>query len=425
MEAVSVRFGRGVLRELGPEAAQLGFKRVAVFTDRNVRRLEFFERAIRSLRDNSVQFVVYDEVAIEPTDVSFKEAARFAIDSQCDSYISIGGGSVIDTAKAANLYSTHRQFAFLDFVNAPIGRALAPPSPLQPHIACPTTCGTGSECTGFAVCDILSMKAKTGIGHKFLKPTLALIDVTTTHTLTPSVILASGYDVMCHAIESYTAIPHSQRSGYDAARPHIRPLHQGSNPYSDMGCLAAVEIAAKYLLSAVNDATDIVAREQLMYAAMLAGTAMGNAGTHLPHGMSYPVSGNVRHWAPPDGYPTAGAIIPHGISVMLNAPAAFEFTAAACPDKHIRVARILDETLVGTSIDAADAGIALSHSLLPFMERTGGLMPKGLAEVGFSDDDIEALVAGALPQKRVLNNSPRPVGPDDLRALYKRAMRYR
>lgn len=201
---------------------------------------------------------------------------------------------------------------------------------LKPHIACPTTSGTGAECTGFAVFDLIKMGSKTGLGHKYLIPSMAIIDPDFTDSLPAAVVAASGFDVLSHALESYTARPYNARPLPSGTTPlnMVRPIHQGSNPYSDFGCLEALKLCGQYLVRAVNDPTDKEARSQMLFAATLAGVSMGNAGTQIPHGLSYPVSGlgiyGKYHPGPTSGYPPQAPIIPHGFSVMLHAPSVCE-----------------------------------------------------------------------------------------------------
>ena len=412
----SIVFGPGVLGELGEHAKALGMARVALFTDKRIGRLHFFESARDSLRRAGLSVALYDEVKVEPTDKSFLEATRFAADGAFDGYVSVGGGSVMDTCKAANLYATWPA-DFLDYVNAPIGRGKPVPGALRPHIACPTTCGTGSESTGITIFDLLSMQVKTGIASRRLRPSLALIDPTATHTLPKEVVAASGFDVLSHALESYTARPYTSRAKSD--RPSLRPMSQGANPWSDLGCEGALKLLGQNLARAVNDASDTEARDNMMYAATLAGIAFGNSGVHVPHGMAYSVAGLVREFRPA-GYPQDEPIVPHGMSVIVNAPSVFRFTASACPERHLHGALCLGAETRGASKD--DAGEVLARHIIGLMQQTG--IPNGIAGVGYRDGDIGALCEGAFAQQRLLTNSPRPVGKDDLAGLYRGAMQY-
>lgn len=412
----SIIFGPGVLAELGEYAGALGMTRVALFTDQRIGALPFFAEARDSLRDAGLTVAVYDAVKVEPSDKSFLDAARFAADGAFDGYVSVGGGSVIDTCKAANLYATYPA-DFLTYVNAPIGAGRPVPGALKPHIACPTTCGTGSECTGIAIFDLLAMQVKTGIASRRLRPSLALIDPATTYTLPKEVVAASGFDVLSHALESYTARPYTSRA--KPGRASLRPMSQGANPWSDLGCEGALKLLGQHLVRAVNDAADTEARDNMMYAATLAGIAFGNSGVHVPHGMAYSVAGLVRDFRPA-GYPRDEPIVPHGMSVIVNAPSVFRFTASACPERHLHGATLLGADTRGAS--DADAGEVLAHHLIALMKQTG--IPNGIAGVGYHDGDIGALCEGAFAQQRLLTNSPRPVDRDDLAGLYRGAMRY-
>lgn len=414
VSSAEVTFGRGALRELGPLVQATGARRVGLFTDPVVASLDAVDRARRSLRDAGLDVVVYDGVHVEPTDASFLEAARFAREGRFEAYVSVGGGSVIDTCKAAALYATHPA-DFLTYVNAPVGEGRAVPGPLPPHVACPTTSGTGSELTGIAVCDVLALRAKTGIASRLLRPTRAVVDPDATRTLPGAVVAASGFDVLCHAVESYTARPFTARDR--PASPAARPMSQGANPWSDLGSAEALRLTGRYLVRAVHDATDDEARGQMMWAATLAGVAFGNAGVHLPHAMAYAVAGLVRDFRL-RGYPDAEPMVPHGLSVVIGAPAAFRFTAVSAPARHLEAAALLGADVRGAA--EADAGDLLARTLAALMVDAG--LPVGLGALGYGEADVEALVAGTAVQKRLLDNAPRAVSHDDLAAVFRAAL---
>ncbi len=416
IDGARLTYGRGVLREVGDIAKNLGMRRAALFVDPHLRHFEFVSTVEQSLKDAKVDTVVYDEIVVEPTDASFRRAAAFAVDGRFDGFISIGGGSTIDTAKAADLYSTYPA-DFMDYVNPPIGAGKPVPGPLKPHIACPTTSGTGSECTGIAIFDYLEMQAKTGIRARELRPTIGVVDPDVTRTLPPMVVASSGFDVLSHALESYTALPYTRRPR--VPRGGARPLSQGANPYSDVGCLEALTILGRHIVRATKDPNDDEARERMLFAAMLAGIAFGNAGCHLPHGMSYAVSGLVKEFRAPD-YDPKYPLIPHGMSVILNAPAVFRFTAAACPERHLEAAERLGADVRDVAL--SEAGEALSERIIELMKATG--IPNGLSAVGYTAQDVEALTDGAFPQKGLINNAPRETSREQLRDLYIGALAY-
>ena len=416
VDASAIAFGPGVLSEAGDHAASLGLRRIALMTDKTLSPLPHVAAVRESLKAAGLDVVLYDEVRVEPTDDSFLAAARFANEGAFDGFVSVGGGSVIDTCKAANLYATYPA-EFLTYVNAPIGGGQPVPGPLKPHIACPTTCGTGSECTGIAVFDLLAMQAKTGIVSRRLRPTQALVDPVCTETLPKNVVAASAFDVLSHALESYTAQPYSKRAA--PKQPRLRPMSQGANPWSDLGCREALRILGGNLVPAVVEADGQAARHQLMWAATLAGIAFGNAGCHAPHGMSYSVSGLVRDYQPA-GYPTDEPIVPHGMSVIVNAPSVFRYTASACPSRHLEAAAWLGADVGGAG--EGDAGEVVAGQIIAMMKAAD--VPNGIGGVGYGEADIVALTEGAFPQRRLFDNAPLDIGKDDLAGLYRGALSY-
>ncbi len=414
MAASGIRFGAGATREAGADLADLGLHHALVFTDPILRQMAPVATVLQSLEDNGIAYTLFDRVRVEPSDESLLEAIRFATENPHDAVVAIGGGSTIDTAKAANLYACWPA-DFLDYVNQPIGKGKPLPGPLKPLIAIPTTAGTGSETTGVAIFDYKPLRAKTGIAHRRLKPTLGIIDPDNTRSLPAAVAASSGLDVLCHAIESFTAIPYTDR--LRPGRPILRPAYQGSNPISDIWSMEALRLTAKYIRRAVADSSDEEARANMMLAAAYAGVGFGNAGVHLPHGMSYPVSGLVRDYKAP-GYTSDHPLVPHGVSVILNAPAVFRFTASVSPERHLIAAEALgaDTSRANTN----DAGKIISDQLITMMHDLG--MPNGLKALGYTSSDIPALVEGTLPQHRVTKLSPRPAGREELAALFEDAM---
>jgi hydroxyacid-oxoacid transhydrogenase len=415
----TVTFGSGCLAEAGGHALELRLRRAALFTDRQLRDSAPVAAVRGSLAAAGIDVALYDEVVIEPTTASFQEAARFAAEGNFDGYVSVGGGSVIDTCKAANLYATHPA-EFMTYVNAPIGAGQKVPGPLKPHVACPTTSGTGSETTGISIFNLTEINAKTGIISRRLIPTLALIDPSVTATLPRNVVAASGFDCMSHALESLTARPWPRR--LNPARGVSRPVSQGANPFSDGLATQALKAVGAYLIRALSDGSDAEARAEMMYAAMLAGIAFNAAGCHLPHGLSYAVSGLARDFHVP-GYPAGKTLVPHGMAVVLNNPSVWRYTAGCCPERHALGASCLGaETRDLRPGDAAEAGEALAGRVIALMRAAG--MPNGLSELGLAAKDLGALAAAAEPQWRVIRNAPKDVSRDDLKGLFSAAMRY-
>jgi hydroxyacid-oxoacid transhydrogenase len=388
MDTSSIKFGPGVTREVGWDMQEQGASRVMVVTDPNLTGSEPVTVALDSLNDYGIDAVLFDQASVEPTDISFKAAIKFAEEKKFDGFVAVGGGSSMDTAKVANLYSTYPA-DFMTYVNPPVGEGKPVPGPLKPLVAVPTTAGTGSETTGVAIFDYLEMRAKTGIAHRALRPAKGIVDPNNTRTLPKMVAACTGLDQLTHALESITALPYHQRPAPES--PKMRPAYQGANPISDIWASRSTEMISKNLVRVIEDPDDDEARSQVMLAATLAGIGFGNAGVHLAHGMSYPVAGMVRDYVP-DGYPPGHALVPHGMAVVLNAPAVFRFTAPANPELHLYAARLMGMRKVD--------------------------MPNGLNAVGFSSDDVDKLVEGTIPQHRVTKLSPRPASPEDLKQLF-------
>jgi alcohol dehydrogenase class IV len=409
-------FGAGVLAEAGENARDLGLRRVGLFTDARLAHGEHVAKVKASLAAAGVDVAVYDQVRIEPDDVSFQEAARFAADGRFDGYVSVGGGSVMDTCKAANLYAAHPA-EFMAYVNPPIGEGRRVPGAVKPHIACPTTSGTGSETTGIAIFALRALNAKTGIISRRLIPTIALIDPDVTHSLPPAAIAATGFDCMSHALESLTARAFTRR--LNPVKGALRPVSQGGNAFSDMLATESLKLVGQFLERAVRDASDTEARTEMMYAAMLSGIAFNAAGCHLPHGLSYAVSAQTRNWHVP-GYPEGRTLVPHGMAVVLNNPSVWRHTAHASPARHLHCAASLGGDVRDAGPD--HAGEPLAQRVIGLMRNTG--MPNGLSALGFDESHVDALATGAEPQYRVIKNAPVDIGRDELRSLFRAALRY-
>ena len=403
--APALVFGRGAFEEIGHHATTLGLRRVAIVTDPVLAGLGLADRAGGLLDDAGIKSAAFTDVHIEPTDTSLANAGAWAREARPDGYLAIGGGSVIDTAKAMNLLATN-DGDLTEYLNPPIGAGRAPTRQLAPLIAVPTTAGTGSESTPVCIVGIQALHLKTGISHPALRPSLAIVDPLLTASLPRNVTVASGMDVLCHALESYTARPFDQRPGVD--NPAARPAYNGANPISDIWATEALRLLGRYFRRVVEQPDDVDAREGMMRAATFAGIGFGNAGVHLPHACAYPIAGLVREYHAP-GYPGSEPLVPHGLAVVATAPAAFRFTYPTSPVRHGEAARLLGHDHRGEPIDALPEAVeALCRDLDA---------PRGLAAFGYGDGDVDAIVEGAFAQQRLLAVSPRPVTRADLAAI--------
>lgn len=416
VEMPRITFGRGVMDEVGERVRAKGIRRAALFTDPYLADSKHVARARKALTDAGVDVELYAEVKIEPTDVSVLAAADFLKQTNFEGVVSVGGGSVIDTAKAAMVYAEYPASVATYFA-PPVGDGQPVPGPVKPHIACPTTCGTGSEATGLSVIRFESLDTKFVFGSRHILPVAAIIDPACIDTLPSMVVASTGFDLLSHAIECYTARAYTRWT--KITKPGDRPMIQGANPWSDLHAREALRIAGQYLERGVADASDQEARDSLSWAATLAGMAFGNSGTHLPHALSYGVSQMVRDYRTRD-YPGEGTFIPHGISVILNSPSVFRFTAEVAPERHLEAAQCL-----GADIrDAApeDAGEVVAGRIIGLMQATG--IPNGIGGVGLTSDDASTLAASVARQRRAIGNSPRDASQQDIEKIFERAMAY-
>jgi alcohol dehydrogenase class IV len=396
-EATPIKFGPGAAADAGWELSRLGVRRALLVADPRV--------DLSRVGFGDVEVVRFDGVRVEPTLESLQEAADFALDAGVDGFVSVGGGSTIDTAKVASLIVSHPA-PVMDYVNAPIGGGAKPGGPLLPHLALPTTSGTGSEATTVAVLDIPARRVKSGISHRWLRPSQAIVDPLLAATMPAEVCASAGLDVVCHAAESYLSLPYSAREA--PGSPDERPPYQGANPVADVWSAKALEYGGTYLRSAV--AGDVEARGAMMLAATMAGVGFGSAGVHIPHACAYPIAGLKHAWTPP-GYVTDHPFVPHGISVIVTAPAAFRFTYSAAPSRHEQAAALLGSSERGPE--------ALPNVLRSLMT---DLRVPSLRELGYDESDIPALVEGALDQQRLLVGTPRPVDGDDLATILRESL---
>jgi alcohol dehydrogenase class IV len=408
--APGLKIGAGASDEIGFDLSRYDVSRVLVVTDPGVAATGHPQRVAEQMSRFGIEAEVFDGVHVEPTDASLEQAIAHARDTgPWDAFVAVGGGSSIDTAKAVNLLTTN-DGELMDYVNAPVGAGRDPARPLKPLVAVPTTTGTGAESTTICVLDVLALKVKTGISHARLRPTLAVVDPLLTHTQPAGVTASAGMDILCHALESYTARPFTS---YPRKTPEQRVPYCGANPISDAWSEHAMALLSRSFRRAVRDGDDAGAREEMAMAATFAGLGFGNAGVHIPHANAYPIAGRVRDFHP-DGYPAEEPMVPHGMSVSLTAPEAFRWTFAADPVRHLKAARLLAPD---HAYDGPDALLAVLADLM----RDIGI-PNGLGEVGYRPDDVDDLVEGALKQQRLLATAPREVTGDDLAGILRRSL---
>jgi hydroxyacid-oxoacid transhydrogenase len=410
--APQLKFGNGAADEIGYDLSRTGARRVLVVTDPGVAATGIPQRVADQMQQFGIEAQVFDGTHVEPTDESMQRAIDHARSTgPWDAYVAVGGGSSIDTAKAINLLTTNPG-ELMDYVNVPVGGGKDPTEPLRPLVAVPTTTGTGAESTTVCILDVLALKVKTGISHARLRPTLAVVDPDLTVTQPAGVTAASGMDILCHALESYTARPYTT---FERKRPEQRVPYCGSNPVADMWSEKAMSLLAQSFRRAVRDGTDTEARGSMALAATFAGLGFGNAGVHIPHANAYPIAGRVKNFHPKD-YPADEPMVPHGMSVSLTAPEAFRFTFDAAPERHLRAARLLAPGVE----ESGEPAELLPRVLIDLMRDID--IPNGVAAVGYDESDVDDLVEGTMKQQRLLATAPKEVTAEDVAGILRRSM---
>jgi alcohol dehydrogenase class IV len=410
--APQLKFGSGAADEIGYDLSLTGARRVLVVTDPGIAATGTPQRVADQMARFDIEAHVFDEVHVEPTDASLEHAVGWAREhGPWDAIVAVGGGSSIDTAKAVNLLTTNSG-ELMDYVNKPVGGGRDPEKPLNPLVAVPTTTGTGAESTTICVLDVLSLKVKTGISSARLRPTMAVVDPTLTLSQPAGVTAASGMDILCHALESYTARAYTT---FERKRPEQRVPYCGANPISDMWAEKSMSLLADSFRTAVRDGSDEAARGQMALAATFAGMGFGNAGVHIPHANAYPIAGRVRDFHPKD-YPADEPMVPHGMSVALTAPEAFRFTFDASPERHLRAARLLAPRAEQTD-DPAEFLPSVLTALMRDID-----IPNGIGAVGYTEGDVDDLVEGTMRQQRLLATAPKDVTEDDVAGIFRRAL---
>jgi len=407
--AVPLKFGVGVLEEIGYDIENVNARKVLLVTDKNViQNTDIIESVKSNLEERDIKVTVWDEVQPEPSATSVLKGIEFAKTVEYDSIMGIGGGSSIDTAKAINLYTSFPADLY-DYFIPPMGRGVRIPGPLKPLIAVPTTSGTGSETTGVSVMTFPEKKTKYGLSSPNLIPTLAILDPLVTVTMPPAVTANTGMDALMHAVEALISRPYETKPRPD--RIEDRSVYQGSNPITDALAEKAISMIGKYLLRAYSNGHDLDARSNMHLAASIAGLAFGNAGVHIPHALSYPIAGEIMG---------RQSTIPHGLAVSITGPATLKILAPYIREKCATIAYLLGEDVEAYSL--SEAALRASEALIKMMRALN--FPNGISELGFKKSDIPELAENTLIQRRILPLSPVTVTKRLLEEILEESLQY-
>jgi len=397
------KFGLDAAREIGYDMKGCGGSRVLLVTDKGVAKAGLSDRVASHLKEQGIDVEVWDGVEPEPSAKSIEAGTEWAKNRNFDSFVSVGGGSSIDSAKVLNLILCHGG-KILDYVAPPTGRGKAIPAPLKPHIAVPTTAGTGSETSPACVISLLEKMIKVGISHAYCRPDLAIVDPLLHVGMPPKVTADSGMDALAHAIESYVTRRFDRKPR--PKNPLRRPVYGGGTIVTDIFAEKAIELIGKYLRRAVYNGYDVEARSGMALAATLAGIAFTNAGLTAVHAMAYPVGGKFH--------------TSHGETNAVLLPAVMEFLLPTAPEKFARIAELMGESVESLSLyEAAKKSVEAVIGLMKNINT-----PNGLRAFGVKKENLPILAMETLKIRRLLEGNPRPVAKEDLENLFRRALKY-
>jgi alcohol dehydrogenase class IV len=384
----SVIFGSGQRAVIGMMTAQIG-KRALICTDARLGNDAQFKAIVADIEAHGVKTKVYDRTEADLPMEGISGCVTECADFKPDVVLGIGGGSCMDMAKCVAVLLAHGGSLRDYYGENKI------PGPVAPVIAVPTTSGTGSEVTPVAVIADTERGTKVGISSPYLIPRVAVCDPELTVSCPPGLTAVSGADALTHAIESFTAAPREITADLT-----VKNVFVGKNVLSDTFGLLALTNIFKALRTAVKDGKNIEAREQMMLASLAAGCAFGAAGTAAAHAIQYPV-GNETH-------------TPHGMGVALLMPYVMEFNRPNC---------VVAFAQIGRAIGLAGTDEELSHKLI---DEVASLLkdigiPVTLKDLGLPEDKQDWTAEAAIGAARLVNNNPRKLDLDAIKAITRAA----
>lgn len=368
----------GSRHKLGEHCQKLGIRHVLFVTDQGILKQGLHQDALDSLTDAAIQVTLYADVQADPPEQVVLAATQQAKQAGIDGVIGYGGGSSMDVAKLIALLAHPNQqqtLAEIYGVEQVRGQRL-------PLIQVPTTAGTGSEVTAVAIVTT-GATSKMGVVSSKLLADLAILDAELTTGLPAAVTAATGIDAMVHAIEAFTS-------------------RHKKNPYSDLLAIAALKALDQHLQTAIHQGSDLLAREQMLWGAMLAGQAFANAPVAAVHALAYPLGGRFH--------------VSHGLSNALVLIAVMRFNLPNAAPLYAQLARALRPDDVQPDDDDETLAKRLIRHLEQHIIDSG--LPRKLSEVGVSAEDLPQLAHDAMQQTRLLINNPREVTAADALAIY-------
>jgi len=370
-------FGVGSLKVVPEKVRELGKEHVFVVTDKGVKAAGILEKVLKVLEEEKFKVSVYDAIEGEPTTDLVEQVTEEVKKSGAQVVLGVGGGSALDTAKAAAAMVTNEGKIF-DY--AGIGKIKNQPLPI---IAVPTTAGTGSEATMWAVITDKATKIKTGIGSFMLMPTYAILDPELTLTMPPRVTAASGMDALTHAVESY--------------------ICTATQPISEALAIQAIKLIARSLRKAVANGRNLKAREEMLYASTIAALAFNVTRLGIAHALASPLG---AHFS-----------VPHGIANAILLPHVMEYNLIGAPEKFAEIAVIFGENI--SHLPPMEAARKAVDAVAKLLEDIG--ITDKLSSYGATEEKLQPVVEEAITSGNIAVN-PRQPSKEDLLEICKKVL---
>ncbi len=366
--------GPDSIEQIADIVKDYGATRVLIISDKGVARAGLIERPMALLEAAGITVSILDDTPPEPEVEQANAIFTAAKNSGCDMVVGIGGGSAMDVAKLIAVL-LNNDVTLRELLNrAPIAKRGLP------TLMIPTTAGTGSETTPNSIVLVPEDELKVGIVSPKLMPDCVILDPKMTLGLPPAITASTGMDALCHAIECYTS--------------------KKGNPFSEMIALKAISLISRSIRRAFNTGADIDARHDMLLGAMYGGMCIATSSTTAVHALAYPLGGKYR--------------IAHGVSNAILLPFVMRFNAVGNEDKFRDVA-----VAMGLDVDPADSKAATEKFIEAIFELNRDLqIPSDLKRWNITAADLDTLVEGAAKVTRLLDNNPRPMDKNDIRAIY-------
>lgn len=412
LQMPEIRFGRDAADELGHQLRDLGVDPDGVglvISDDGVVGAGHVSRIVDHLRESGFEVDVWDDCEREPSTDNVESCIEFVREEAgadgYDFYVGVGGGSVMDVAKATRVVIANGG-ELLDYVAEPTGKGEPLTESGEPLVLLPTTAGTGSEISPVTILSVEDQEIKEGISSNHVRADVAVVDPTLTTTLPPDLTAETAMDALGHAVEGYTT--HRFDGLLRASDPGARPVYAGRTDLTEMFSERAITLLSENVRAAVNNGDDLAARTAMAKGALFGAIAGLTAGASLCHAMAYPV-GNRYHTY-------------HGETIAALTPAStLGYNVSSDPDRYAAVAALLGVDTQGMRTQEAARAAREEHVAL---QRDLGVLPSGLAELaGIGEEDIDWLASRTVEtQQRLLRCNPRPVTEEDVADVFRDAL---